>query len=126
MSEIEELKHELEEIKKMVQNEIENRKKLAKVLVTLGNQLDQHMKGQMTLEDLQNCMQKVQEMVSILEGTGVIRQGEGNGGLLATALAQMLRQQQAVQTPTIEKMNTSSKKLKKLLEDEESDEEDES
>jgi predicted esterase YcpF (UPF0227 family) len=119
MSEIETLKHEIEELKKIVESEVENRKKLAKAILTLSNKLDQHIKGQMTLDDLQNCMQKVQEMVTILESTGVIRQGEGNGGLLASALAQMLRQQQAIQTPAIEKVDTSSKKLKKLLEEEE-------
>jgi hypothetical protein len=125
MSEIDELRHEIQELKKALQNEIENRRKLAKAFVTLGNQLEQHMKGQMTLEDLQNCLQKVQEVVSILESTGVIRQGEGGGGLLASALAQMLRQQQMTQTPTIEKVDTSSKKLKKLLEEPDEEEDDE-
>ncbi len=119
MSEIDEIKHEVEELKKMVQTEIENRKKIAKAILTLSNKLDQHMKGQMTLEDLQSCMQRVQEMISILEGAGMLRQGEGSGGLLASALIQMLRQQQATQTPTIEKVNTSSDKLKKLLEEDE-------
>lgn len=121
---VEDLKREIEELRKMVQGEIENRKKLAKLIINIGNQLEQHLNGKMTIDDIQSCMQRVQEMVSILESTGMIRQGEGNGGLLATALAQMLRQQQEVQTPTIERMNTSSKKLKKLLEsdDEEEDE----
>jgi Asp-tRNA(Asn)/Glu-tRNA(Gln) amidotransferase B subunit len=115
------LMEEVRELKRVVTGEVENRKKLAKAILTLSNKVDQHLKGQMTLEDLQSCMQRVQEMVSILEGAGMLRQGEGSGGLLASALAQMMRQQQGTPTPPIERVSTSSDKLKKLLEEEEDD-----
>ncbi len=117
MSENNDLKQEIEELKKTVQTEIENRKKIAKTLLAIANKLDQHLKGQMTLDDLQSCLQKVQEMVSLLESSGMIHQGEGQGGLLASALVQMMRQQQTTQSPTIEKANMSSSKLKKMLEE---------
>jgi cell division septum initiation protein DivIVA len=117
MSENNDLKQEIEELKKTVQTEIENRKKIAKTLLSIANKLDQHLKGQMTLDDLQSCLQKVQEMVSLLESSGMIHQGEGQGGLLASALVQMMRQQQTTQSPTIEKANMSSSKLKKMLEE---------
>ncbi len=115
------LAEEVKELRRVITGEVENRKKLARAILTLSNKLDQHLKGQMTLNDLQSCMQRVQEMVSILESTGVIRQGEGSGSLLASALAQMMRQQQGTPTPPIERVSTSSDKLKKLLEDEEDD-----
>jgi len=112
---IEELEKKVEELS----NQIEKVKGAVKSIAEI---LDKHIKGQWTLEDIQNALTHINNLVSLLQQSGIIKPGEGGGNLMQMLLAQqMLAQRQTAQENVeVEPLKKKEKKkLKKFLEDEE-------
>ena len=119
----EDLIKKIEELQGTLQKEVEARKQLAKVVIKIADKLDEHVKGGMTIEELQACLNKINELVSALHSAG-IGVGEGGQSLLAQMLmAQRMQQQQAGETEIKTISSSKRKKLKELLEEDEEGEE---
>ena len=111
---IEELEKKVEELS----NQIEKVKGAVKSIAEI---LDKHIKGQWTLEDIQNALTHINNLVSLLQQSGIIKPGEGGGNLMQMLLAQqMLAQRQTAQENVeVEPLKKKEKKkLNKSLEDE--------
>jgi len=114
----------IDKIEKTLRDEIEARKELARALIKIADKLEEHTKGGMSIEELQSCLNKVNELVSTLQSAGIGLGGEGNGNLLAQVLAYQKMQERMAGDTSIQPISSSkSKKLKKLLEEEDEDEE---
>ena len=118
----EEVAKKIEELTKMIQDEINARKQLARAVIKLSEKLEEHVKGGMSIEELQACLQKVQELVSTLQSAGINLGGEGNNWLTALLAYNRLMQQQAGETEVKQIDSKKSKKIKKILEEAEEDE----
>lgn len=119
------LEEKIAELEKKLNEEIESRKKLAKALLNLIDKFEKHVSGEMTINDIQKCLEKAQELASLLQQAGMLSSG-GEGGL-ASVIAQIIKAQQAQALPPIEVKSLDkekTKRLKKLLEDEEDEDED--
>ncbi|AOS58384.1 conserved lipothrixviral protein [Sulfolobus islandicus filamentous virus 2] len=118
----------IEELEKKVQELQEQLEKTKQAVKTVASILDNHLKGQWTLEDVKIAITHINEMVQLLTQSGIIRPGgEGNGNWLQMMLAQQFMQQkqaqqsQDVQIEPLKKKN--KKKLKKFLDEEAEEEE---
>ncbi len=114
------------ELERKLNEEIESRKKLAKALLNLIDSFERHVSGEMTINDIQKCLEKVQEVAMLLQQAGLFNTG-GEGGI-ASVIAQVLKAQQSQALPPVEMKSLDkekTKKLKKLLEDEEDEDESE-
>lgn len=121
----EELLKRIEVLEQKMDEEIKARKELARALIKLIDQFEAHTKDQMTLSDLQACLQKVNELTGILQSAGIgVGGGNGEGSLIAQILAMQNRQQQIAGDTAIHSISSGKiKKLKKLLEEDDDDEE---
>jgi phosphopantetheine adenylyltransferase len=119
------LTKKVEELEKKVQELTEQLEKTKNAVKTVAKILDDHLKGQWTLEDIKTALNHINDMVQLLTQAGIIRPGgEGGGNMLQVLLAQqMLAQKQQAQDVEIEPLKKKSKKkLKKFLEEEPEDE----
>ena len=118
----EEVAKKFDEVMKLLQDEVNARKQLARAVIKLSEKLEEHIKGGMSLEELQACLQKVQELVSTLQSAGIGVGGEGNNWLTALLAYNRMMQQQAGETEIKQISSKKSKKIKQLLEEAEKDE----
>jgi len=118
----EDLAKRVEELEKKVQELTEQLEKTKSAVKTVAGILDNHLKGQWTLEDIKTALNHINDMVQLLAQAGIIHPGgEGGGNLLQMMLAQqMLAQKQAQNEVEVEPLKKKQKKkLKKFLEEEE-------
>jgi len=118
----EDLAKRVEELEKKVQELTEQLEKTKSAVKTVAGILDNHLKGQWTLEDIKNALNHINDMVQLLAQAGIIHPGgEGGGNVLQMLLAQqMLAQKQAQNEVEVEPLKKKTKKkLKKFLEEEE-------
>jgi predicted transcriptional regulator len=112
----------IEELEKKVEELSNQMEKVKGAVKSIAEILDKHIKGQWTLEDIQNALTHINTLVSLLQQSGIIKPGEGGGNLMQMMLAQqMLAQRQTAQENVeVEPLKKKEKKkLKKFLEDEE-------
>jgi predicted transcriptional regulator len=112
----------VEELEKKVQELTEQLEKTKSAVKTVAKILDDHLKGQWTLEDIKTALNHINDMVQLLTQAGIIRPGgEGSGNVLQMLLAQqMLAQKQQQEDVEVEPLKKKQKKkLKKFLEEEE-------
>ena len=111
------------ELEKKLTEEIENRKKIARAVLKLSERIESHMKGEMTLEDVQNCVNKVNEFLSIVQGLNVPSGGSEHGGIMSL-MSLLMRQHLASKTADdgVEVKRLSKKESEKLREMIEGDE----
>ena len=118
----EDLAKRVEELEKKVQELNDQLEKTKGAVKTVAKILDDHLKGQWTLEDIKTALNHINDMVQLLAQAGIIHPGgEGGGNLLQMMLAQqMLAQKQAQNEVEVEPLKKKQKKkLKKFLEEEE-------
>jgi len=116
------LTKKVEELEKKVQELTEQLEKTKSAVKTVAKILDDHLKGQWTLEDIKTALNHINDMVQLLTQAGIIHPGgEGGGNWLQVMLAQqMLAQKQAQNEVEVEPLKKKQKKkLKKFLEEEE-------
>ena len=115
------IEKKLAELEKKLDEEVENRKKLARAVLKLVDKFDAHIKGELTLDDIQHCVNKVNEFLGVIQGLS-IPGSAGEQGNLLSLLAMMMRQQGQQAEPKIERLDSEkSKKLRELLDEGESE-----
>ena len=122
----EELERKIDELQKKLDETNAQLDKVKQAVKTVAGILDNHLKGQWTLEDVKVAINHINEMVQLLTQSGIIRPGGAEGGnwlqmMLAQQFAQSKQNTEPVEIEPIKKK--SKKKPKKLLEDDNAEDE---
>ena len=125
---IQQLEAKIAELEKKLAEEVENRKKIARAVLKISERIESHMKGEMTLEDVQNCVNKVNEFLSIVQGLSIPSAGSEQGGimsLMSLLMKQHLASKESDEGPEVKRLSKKeSEKLREVLEDDEGESED--